>query len=119
MLDTVGVTLVYFYSGHTHTGTYVSLCLGIFCRQVQLGPRRWLPSPDAQAQAPCGCPFIPSPQGPEHISKKKDETSGSVSDGVPPTRQSQLILLVLTGAHLLDSPELAGTRPSDPIIQAT
>lgn len=32
MLDTVGVTLAYFYSEHTHTGTYVSLCLGIFCK---------------------------------------------------------------------------------------
>lgn len=47
VLDPVGVMLVYFYSGCTHTGRYIYLCLRIVSRQVQLGPRRCLPNPDA------------------------------------------------------------------------
>lgn len=38
VLDTVGVMLLYFYSGRTHTGVCVSLCLRLVSRQVQLGP---------------------------------------------------------------------------------
>ena len=38
VLDTVGVMLMYFYAGHTHTGICISLCLSLASRQVQLGP---------------------------------------------------------------------------------
>lgn len=103
-----------------HTQAHTYLCVleffaGKFSWDLDDGSPVLMPKPRLLAAAPS----YPLLRDRSTFQKKKDETSGSVSDGVPTTRQSQLILLVLTGAHLLDSPELAGTRPSDPIIQAT
>lgn len=71
VLDAVGVMLMYFYAGRTHTGLCISLCLSLVSGQVQVGP---LATPMHDPRFPLSLPRHTAPWGPGEHHKQKEDT---------------------------------------------